>query len=123
VQLGEGGAEPLAVRRIAAGYQQAQPHQLAGEPRGDHRRPQVVAGLGTPAGKGFLLGDAMPLAGQQVPPHAGRVPGQRAAGLLELTEAVVEHLARGDLGQPLRGGGQPVQQAHPAPWVEAELAG
>ncbi len=120
---GEGGAQPLAVRRVAAAHQQAEPHQVAGEPGGDHGRAELVTGLGAPAGETLFLGDALPLAGQHVPPHVARVPGQGGARRVQLAQAVVEHRPGGHLGQPLGRGGQPVQQGHRAPGVEPEPAG
>ena len=118
----ERGAEPLAVRRVAAVHQQAQPHQVTGQPGGDDHRAEVVTGLGAPAGKRFFLADPLPLAGQQIAPDVPGVPGQAGPGRGQLTQAVMEHRAAGQLGQPLGRRGQPVQRGDPGPRVEAELA-
>ncbi len=117
----EGAAQPLAVRRVAAVHQQAQPHQVAGQARGDDDGAQVVAGLGAPAGKGLFLPDPLPLAGQQVQPHVARVPRQGVAGAGQLAGTVVEDRAAGELRQPLCRGGQPVRHGDGAARVEPEL--
>ena len=46
-------------------------------------RQRVVAGLGSPAGEGLLLGDPAPLTGELPQPHLTRIPGQLAADRLQ----------------------------------------
>jgi hypothetical protein len=118
---GDGGAQPLAVGRVAPVHQQAQPHQVAGQPRGDDNRAQVVTGLGAPAGKVLFLPDPLPLAGQQVQPHVVRIPGHAAAGTVKLTRPVVKDLAGGEFRQPLCRDRQPVRYGDGVPRVESQL--
>jgi hypothetical protein len=47
-------------------HQQDQPHQVAGQARGDDARAEVVADLGAPPGEGLFLSDALPPAGQEM---------------------------------------------------------
>src|SRR3984885_530367 len=119
----ERGAKPLAVRRVLPVHQQAQPHQVTGQAGGDDARAEVVARLGAPAGEGLLLVDAPPLAGQDVAPHVVGGPGRAPPGAGQPARAVVEHLPRGELREPLRGRGQPVPQGEVVPRVEAQQPG
>ena len=119
----ESGAQPLAVRRVAPVHEQGQPHQVPGQPGGDDDRAQVVAGLGAPAREGLFLPDALPLAGQHVPPDVARIPRQAGAGPGQITRFIVKNLPGGELRQPLRRGRQPVQQRDLTARVEPELAG
>jgi len=101
-------------------HQQAQPHQVAGQPGGDDNRAQVIAGLGAPAGEGFFLPDPLPLAGQQMQPHVVRVPGQGAAGAAQLAWPVVKDVPGGEFRQPLRRDRQPVRDGDGIPRVESK---
>lgn len=117
---GEGAAEPFAVRRVAPVHQQGEPHQVADQAGGLDRRAEFVADLAAAADEGFLLGDALPLTGQDVEPEVVGVPAQGGAGRGERVEAVVEHGAGGDLGEELGGQGEPVRRGDSGGGVEAE---
>ena len=80
----------------------------------------MVVELTATADERLLLADASPLAGQHVEPHVARIPAKAVAGLDERGEPVMEHLAAGDLGQPLGGRRQSIQRGHRPARVESE---
>ena len=71
------GAEPLAVRRVAALEQEREAHHVADEPRGDDARAELVADLRGATDERLLLVDAAPLAREQPEPDVVRVPRER----------------------------------------------
>lgn len=121
--VGEGAAEPFAVRRVAAVHEEAQAHQVAGQAGGDDGRAEFVADLAAAADEGLLVGDALPLAGQLVEPQVVGVPAQGGAGGGQGVQAVVEDGSGGDLGEALGGGAEPVGGGDRAGRVEAERVG
>lgn len=92
------------------------------------RRPATTAdrvgpGLRAAPDERLLLGDPLPLAGQEVTPHLVGIPGQPRPCRAERPEAVVEHLAAGDFGKPLLRHRKPVAEGQAARRrVDAELA-
>jgi hypothetical protein len=93
---------------------------MAGDVGGDHRRAEFVADLAAAAHEGFLFGDVLPLAGQDVEPDVAGVPAEGVAHGAEFVQAVVEDRARRDLGEELGGGRQPVCCGDGVGRVEAE---
>ncbi len=120
IESAEGGAEPLAVRRIAALLQEGEPHQVAHQACREHTRAELVVDLGRPPDERFLLVDPPPLAREQPQPQLIRIPAQAPAHGLELAEPVVEHLAGGHLEQQLLRRAEPVAVRERLARVEAE---
>ena len=73
VELGEGGAQPLAIRRVDTFLREAEANQPVYLARGDHGRTEPVAHRGGAADERFLLRDPLPLARQQVKPDVAGV--------------------------------------------------
>ena len=120
-QPGERRPEPLGVRPVGASEEEAQPHEVAHEPRGDQRRTEVVADLGRSAHEGRLVDDPLPLAGNEPGLDIGREPTERPSQRPQLTEAVVVHGSSDDAEQPLLRHDEPVDGLHAAPRIEADL--
>lgn len=89
----------------------------------DDSGAELVAHFAATADEGFLLGDALPLAGEQVEPEIVRVPVEGRARQRQLAESVVEDRTAGDLGEQLGGRGQPVRRCDAPARVEAQLGG
>ena len=109
LELCEGRAEPLRVRRVAALEQEAEPHRVAREPCSDDARAELVADLGGSADERLLLVDAPPLAADEPAPDVVGVPLERFSQRLQLTGSVPEDLPGGDLGEQLLRSRQPLE--------------
>ena len=118
---GEGGAEPLRVGPVLSRQEERQAHQSPGEPGGDQSGTEVVADLGGASDEGFLLADAVPLAGQQPSVHLRGEPGEQRPHLAEFAVGVGVHLPAGGLEQGLLRKQQPIQRGHAGARVEAEV--
>src|SRR5699024_2745498 len=117
---GEGAAEPFGVGRVAAVHEQVQAHEVADQACGDHGGAEVVADLAAAADEGLLLGQAPPLAGEDVQPQVAGVPAEPIPCGGEAVQAVMKDGARGGLGEELGGGGQPVRGGDVGRGVEAQ---
>ncbi len=109
-QPAECGAEPLAVRCVATFEQEAEPHHIADESRGEDPGSELVTHLGRPPDERLLLVDSPPLAREKPQPDLVRIPGERVPDCRELPGVVVVHGAACDLEQDLLWRSEPVPE-------------
>jgi hypothetical protein len=122
-QLPERRAQPLGVRAVLPLHQQAEPDQVAHEPRGDHARAQLVADLRRPADERFLLRDPMPARREQPQPHVVGIPTQVGAKGCELAPRIGVDRAAHDAEDPLLRQQQPVDRSEAGSRVDAGARG
>ena len=86
----EGRPEPFAVRRVPASHQQSEEHAITHESTGQDSGAELFANLGRALDEWLLLGQALPLAGQQPPPHWVGVPGEPSTKVREFVIRICE---------------------------------
>jgi len=85
---------------VVARHQEAQPHEVTHQARGDHGGAKLVTDLTGASDQVLLLADPLPARREQVTPDVVGVPREPSAQLGE-TQIVVEHGAGGDRAQEL----------------------
>jgi len=75
---------------------QGEAHAITNESPGQDSGTELVANLGRSLDEGLLLGQALPLAGQQPPPHCVGEPGEPSTEVREIAIGIREDSPLGD---------------------------